>query len=200
VSFDYDRYRVDQLIRPVANLYRVTPLAVGETPAGPPIAYVRQKKLAIKEDIRFYADENQTQELFRVKARSMLDMGGSRYDIFVEDERIGMIWHKFRESLLRSTWHIGGPHEQEVALARESSTAVGIARRAIDFVPYVGEFVPIPYNFEIVINGDVVGNMNRRFLRVRDQYALDLSGDRERKIDRRIAVALAVGLDALQNR
>jgi uncharacterized protein YxjI len=200
VSFDYDRYRVDQLIRPVANLYRVTPLAVGETPAGPPIAYVRQKKLAIKEDIRFYADENQTQELFRVKARSMLDMGGSRYDIFVEDERIGMIWHKFRESLLRSTWHIGGPDEQEVALARESSTAVGIARRAIDFVPYVGEFVPIPYNFEIVINGDVVGNMNRRFLRVRDQYALDLSGDRERKIDRRIAVALAVGLDALQNR
>jgi uncharacterized protein YxjI len=200
VSFDYDRYLVDQLIRPVANLYRVTPLAVGETPAGPPIAYVRQKKLAIKEDIRFYADENQTQELFRVKARSMLDMGGSRYDIFVEDERIGMIWHKFRESLLRSTWHIGGPDEQEVALARESSTAVGIARRAIDFVPYVGEFVPIPYNFEIVINGDVVGNMNRRFLRVRDQYALDLSGDRERKIDRRIAVALAVGLDALQNR
>jgi uncharacterized protein YxjI len=200
VSFDYDRYLVDQLIRPVANLYRVTPLAVGETPAGPPIAYVRQKKLAIKEDIRFYADENQTQELFRVKARSMLDMGGSRYDIFVEDERIGMIWHKFRESLLRSTWHIGGADEQEVALARESSTAVGIARRAIDFVPYVGEFVPIPYNFEIVINGDVVGNMNRRFLRVRDQYVLDLSGDRERKIDRRIAVALAVGLDALQNR
>jgi hypothetical protein len=200
VSFDYDRYLVDQLIRPVANLYRVTPLAVGETPAGPPIAYVRQKKLAIKEDIRFYADENQTQELFRVKARSMLDMGGSRYDIFVEEERIGMIWHKFRESLLRSTWHIGGPDEQEVGLARESSTAVGIARRAIDLVPYVGEFVPIPYNFEIVINGEVVGNMNRRFLRVRDQYVLDLSGDRERKIDRRIAVALAVGLDALQNR
>jgi uncharacterized protein YxjI len=200
VTFEYDRFLVDQVIRPVANLYRVTPLAVGETPAGPPIAYVRQKKLAIKEDIRFYADENETQELFRVKARSMLDMGGSRYDIFVEEERIGMIWHKFRESLLRSTWHIGGPDEQEVAIARESSTAVGIARRAIDFVPYVGEFVPIPYNFEIVIDGDVVGNMNRRFLKVRDQYVLDLSGDRERRIDRRIAVALAVGLDALQNR
>ena len=200
MTFEYDRFLVDQVIRPVANLYRVTPLAVGETPAGPPIAYVRQKKLAIKEDLRFYADENATQELFRVKARSMLDMGGSRYDIFVEEERIGMIWHKFRESLLRSTWHIGGADEQEVALARESSTAVGIARRAIDFVPYVGEFVPIPYNFEIVINGDVVGNLNRRFLRVRDQYVLDLSGDRERRIDRRIAVALTVGLDALQNR
>jgi hypothetical protein len=42
--------------------------------------------------------------------------------------------------------------------------------------------------------------MNRKFARVRDQYILDLSGDRDRRIDRRVAVALAVGLDALQNR
>jgi uncharacterized protein YxjI len=200
MDFDYDRFLVDQLVRPVANLYRVTPLAVGETPAGPPIAFVRQKKLAIKEDIRFYADEAQTEELFRVKARSLLDMGGSRYDVLVGDEPIGVVRHKFRESLYRSTWHIGGPDEQEIGLARESSTAIGILRRAVDFVPYVGEFIPIPYNFEIVIDGEVVGNMNRRFARVRDQYILDLSGDRERKIDRRVGVALAVGLDALQNR
>ena len=200
MSFDYDRFLVDQLVRPVANLYRVTPLAVGETPAGPPVAFVRQKKLAIKEDIRFYGDEAETEELFRVKARSLLDMGGSRYDVLVGDTPIGVVRHKFRESLYRSTWHIGGPDEQEIGLARESSTAVGILRRLIDFVPYVGEFVPIPYNFEIVIDGEVVGDMKRRFARVRDQYVLDLSGDQERRIDRRVGVALAVGLDALQNR
>jgi hypothetical protein len=200
MSFDYDRFLVDQIVRPVANLYRVTPLAVGETPAGPPVAFVRQKKLALKEDIRFYGDEGQTEELFRVKARSLLDMGGSRYDILVGDEPIGVIRHKFRESLYRSTWHIGGPDEQEVGLARESSTAIGILRRGIDFVPYVGGLIPIPYNFEIVIDGEVVGSMKRRFARVRDQYVLDLSGDQERKIDRRVGVALAVGLDALQNR
>jgi uncharacterized protein YxjI len=200
MSFEYDRFLVDQVIRPVANLYRVTPLAVGETPAGPPIAYVRQKKLAIKEDIRFYADEGETEELFRIKARSMLDMGGSRYDVLVGDESIGVVRHKFRESLLRSTWHIGGPDEREVGIARESSTAIGILRRAVDFVPYVGGLIPIPYNFEIVIDGEVVGKMNRKFARVRDQYVLDLSGDPERRIDRRVGVALAVGLDALQNR
>ena len=199
MTFDYDRFLVDQVIRPVANLYRVTPLAVGETPAGSPIAYVRQKKLAIKEDIRFYADESESEELFRLKARSVLDMGGSRYDVSVGDERIGVLRHRFLESLYRSTWHIGAPDETE-GIARESSTAVGILRRAIDFVPFVGEFIPIPYNFEIVIDGEVVGTMRRKFVRVRDQYVLDLSGDRERKIDRRVAVALAVGLDALQNR
>jgi hypothetical protein len=200
MSFEYDRFLVDQLIRPVANLYRVTPLAIGETPAGSPVAYVRQKKLAIKEDIRFYADEGETQELFRVKARSVLDFGGSRYDVLVEEDRIGVLRHKFRESLYRSTWHIGGPDEQDVGIARESSTAIGILRRGVDFVPYVGEFIPIPYNFEIVVGGEVVGRMNRRFARVRDQYILDLAGDPDRTIDRRVAVALAVGLDALQNR
>jgi hypothetical protein len=200
MSFEYDRFLVDQLIRPVANLYRVTPLAIGETPAGSPVAYVRQKKLAVKEDIRFYADEGETQELFRLKARSVLDFGGSRYDVLVGEDRIGVLRHKFRESLYRSTWHIGGPDEQDVGIARESSTAIGILRRGVDFVPYVGEFIPIPYNFEIVVGGEVVGRMNRRFARVRDQYILDLAGDHDRTIDRRVAVALAVGLDALQNR
>jgi hypothetical protein len=199
MSFDYDRFLVDQLIRPVANLYRVTPLAVGETPAGSPVAYVRQKKLAIKEDIRFYADENETQELFRLKARSMLDIGGARYDVLEGDQRLGVLHHKFRESLFRSTWHIGGPDEAEVALARERSTAGAITRRVVDFVPYVGEFVPIPYNFEILVDGQVVGGMDRKF-KVRDQYVLDLSGDGERKVDRRVAVSLAIALDALQNR
>src|SRR6476620_3317645 len=66
VEFQYDRFLVDQLLRAIANLYRVTPLAAGEAPAGPPIAYVRQKKLALKEDIRFYADEGETRELFRI--------------------------------------------------------------------------------------------------------------------------------------
>jgi len=55
-----------------------TQLAVGETPAGPPIAYVRQKKLAIKEQIRFYGDEGETQELFHIQAQTWLDTGGSR--------------------------------------------------------------------------------------------------------------------------
>jgi uncharacterized protein YxjI len=199
VSFDYDRFLVDQLIRPVANLYRVTPLALGETPAGGPVAYVRQKKLAIKEDIRFYADEEETHELFRIKARSLLDVGGSRYDVFEGEERIGFLRHKFRESLIRSTWHIGGADEEEVGIARERSTAGAIARRLVDFVPYIGGYIPIPYNFELLVDGEAVGSMDRKF-KVRDQYVLDLSGDRDRRIDRRVAVALAVSLDALQNR
>src|SRR5205085_3890084 len=138
VEFDYDRYLVDQLIRPIANLYRVTPLAAGEAPAGPPVVYVRQKKLALKEDVRFYADEGETQELFRIAARSVLDIGGSRYDVLTGGERIGFLWHKFKESLIRTTWHVGGPNEEELAIARERSLVGAVARRIVDFIPEYG--------------------------------------------------------------
>jgi uncharacterized protein YxjI len=198
-AFQHDRFLVDQLIRPIANLYRITPLAAGETPLGGPVAFVRQKKMAIKEDIRFFADESESQELFRLKARSILDTGGSRYDVTDESgTQIGMLHHVLRQSLFRSTWKINDAAGSEIATAQERSLPMAIARRLIDFVPY-GEWVPIPYNFDLLDDGRVIGSLNRKF-QLRDRYILDLGGDHERKLDRRLAIALAIGLDALQNR
>jgi uncharacterized protein YxjI len=197
--FAHDRFLLDQLVRPMINLYRVTPLAAGETPAGGPVAYVRQKRMAIKEDIRFYADENESEEVFRIKARSMFDIGGARYDVTAADgSPIGALEHAFRKSLFRSTWKVTDADGSEVAIAQERSLPMAIARRLVDFVPY-GDLVPIPYNFDLVMDGRVIGHMNRKF-QLRDRYVLDLSGDHERTLDRRLAIALAIGLDTLQNR
>jgi uncharacterized protein YxjI len=197
--FAYDRYLVDQLVRPIVNLYRVTPLAAGESPAGGPVAFVRQKRMAIKEDIRFFADEQETEELFRIKARSVFDIGGARYDVTEpEGAPIGALEHAFRKSLLRSTWKVTDPDGGEVVTAQERSLPMALARRLVDFVPY-GEWVPIPYNFDLLMDGRLIGHMNRKF-QLRDRYVLDLSADHERQLDRRLAIALAIGLDTLQNR
>jgi uncharacterized protein YxjI len=198
--FEYDRYLVDQLIRPIANLYRITPLAVGETPAGPPIAYVRQKKLKIKEEIRFFADDSETQELFHIKARTWLDTGGSKYDVVdAQEGQIGLLEHLFKQSLFRSTWRISNAGDEEVARAQERSLPLAVLRRVIDFVPDYGGLIPIPYNFDILRGDQPIGKMDRKF-KLRDQYVLDLSGDTEQTLDRRLAIALAIGLDTLQNR
>ena len=197
--FAYDRFLVDQLVRPIVNLYQVTPLAAGEAPAGGPIAFVRQKKMAIKEDIRFFADEQESEELFRIKARSMFDIGGARYDVTdAAGAPIGTLEHAFRQSLLRSTWKVTDADGGEVVTAQERSLPMAIARRIVDFVPY-GEWLPIPYNFDLVMDGGVIGHLNRKF-QLRDRYVLDLSGDHDRRLDRRLAIALAIGLDTLQNR
>jgi uncharacterized protein YxjI len=74
-----------------------------------------------------------------------------------------------------------------------------VLRRVIDFVGDWGALVPIPYNFDILSGEQAIGKMDRKF-QLRDRYVLDLSGDTERRLDRRLGIALAIGLDTLQNR
>jgi len=188
-----DRFEIDQLIRPVANLYRITT-------RGTPVAFVRQKRLALKEDIRFFAREDESEELFRIKARAVMEIGG-RYDVTTpRGEPVGVLEKAFGKSLLRSTWRILGPEGQEVAVARERSVPVALLRRAIDLVPY-GELVPILFHFTIdaTADGAHLGDFTRAW-GLRDRYTLDLSGDPGGVLDRRLAVALAIALDALQSR
>jgi hypothetical protein len=196
--FAHDAFFVDQLIRPIVNLYRISTLGADGSSAGQPLAFVRQKKLAIKEDIRFFADESEAEELFRIKARAVFDVRG-RYDVTTpEGERVGLLEKVFGISLLRSTWRIYDNNEQQVALAQEKSMAIAILRRAIDLVPY-GELVPIVFQFTILMDVREVGEL-RRPIGLRDRYILKLGGDPDRRIDRRVAVALAIALDALQSR
>jgi hypothetical protein len=196
--FAHDAFFIDQLIRPVVNLYRISTLGADGASAAQPVAFVRQKRLAIREDIRFFADESEQQELFRIKARQVFEVRG-RFDVIIpEGEKIGALEKVFGISLLRSTWRIHDAAEQHVALAQEKSLPVAILRRAIDFVPY-GEFVPILFQFTITMDGREVGEL-RRPIGLRDRYILKLGGDPERRLDRRLAVALAIALDALQSR
>ena len=189
--FDSDVFEIEQLIRPMVNLYRISARGI-------PVAFVRQKRMAIKEDIRFFKDENETEELFRIKARSLMEFGG-RYDVTTPaGEKIGVLGKVFGKSLLRSTWTILDASEQELAIAKERSQFWAIVRRVIDQVPY-GDFIPIVFHFTIDRGDQHLGDFTRA-LGIRDKYTLDLSGDAERTIDRRLAIALGIALDALQSR
>jgi len=65
-------------------------------------------------------------------------------------------------------------------------------------VPY-GDFIPIVFHFTIDAGEQHVGDLTRR-IGLRDTYDLDLAGDVERTIDRRLGIALGIALDALQSR
>jgi hypothetical protein len=74
-----------------------------------------------------------------------------------------------------------------------------IVRRVIDVVPY-GDFIPIVFHFTIdTADARHLGDFTRAW-GMRDRYTLDLSGDLALTLDRRLALALAIALDALQSR
>jgi len=50
---DSDRFLVQQVFRPIGNEYRISVPAPGSKDEGEPLLFVKQKKLSLKEDIRF---------------------------------------------------------------------------------------------------------------------------------------------------
>jgi uncharacterized protein YxjI len=73
----------------------------------------------------------------------------------------------------------------------------------VGFIPYidnVADWLPIPYHFVFVRGDDVLATHTRRAWKIRDTYTIDLSGDPQRTLDRRLVLATAVGMDALQAR
>jgi len=200
---EHDRFILRQRFRPVVNEYEFSlPQGNGEEP-GPPFCFVRQRRFKFKEDIRFYRDDSRSVELMRIKARQRFDPR-ARYDVTTADgSKIGEIQKVFGASLLRSTYRLYDPTGAEVATAAEQSLPVALLRRAVGFVPYlenVADWLPIPYNFTFERNGAVLGTHRRHIGKLRDVYTIDMSEDPERSVDRRLILAIAVGMDALQAR
>jgi uncharacterized protein YxjI len=198
----HDRFILRQRIRPIVNQYEFS-LADSDGTPGEPFCFVEQKRFKFKEDIRFYADESKQQELLRIKARQRFDPA-ARYDVTAADGTpIGQIQKVFGASLLRSTYALFDTGQTEVARVVEKSLPVALFRRLVGFVPYIGNFadwLPIPYHFDFKRDGTVLGTHTRQAWKLRDVYTIDVSGDPQRTLDRRLVLAVAVGMDALQAR
>ena len=70
-------------------------------------------------------------------------------------------------------------------------------------MPYldaVADWLPIPYHFDFKRGDTVLGSHVRQAFKFRDTYTIDMSGDPDRTLDRRLVLAVAVGMDALQAR
>jgi uncharacterized protein YxjI len=200
----HDRYVLHQRIKPVINQYEIT-LPGEDGRSGDTVAFVEQARFKFKEDIRFYADESKQVELMRLKARQRFDPR-ARYDVTDDrGEKIGEIQKVFGESLLRSTYRVYDASGAELATARERNRLIALVRRLVGFIPYVGDYadwLPIPYHFDFVRGDQVLGSHDRRMglFKFRDVYDIDMSADAERSVDRRLVLAIAVGMDALQAR
>ncbi len=198
----HDRFVMRQRVKLVINQY-VFSVPEGEDDDGEPFCFVEQKRFKFKEDIRFFTDEGKTQELLKILARQRFDPR-ARYDVTdPAGVKVGEIQKVFGASLLRSTYTLFDAGGVEVATVREKSMPKALFRRLVGFVPYVGNYadwLPIAYDFEFVHGDEVLGEHRRRRWKWRDIYDMDFTADPDHRLDRRLVLATAVGLDALQAR
>lgn len=199
------RLFIEQKITPFVNRYMV----FGADEAGEQadlVALAQQKRIAFKEKVTFYTDEQKTEVAVTFRAEKVLDVHG-RY--FVEDAAgnlIGMFRKDFKQSLLNSTWIVMDAAGNDLFKVNESSFALAFLRRFAGWIPVVGGIIEIvtafiKYHFVFTMAGseEEVGRYQKTTL-FRDHYTLSMTDEAYAQCDWRVLAAMGVGLDALQSR
>jgi uncharacterized protein YxjI len=195
-----DRFLIQQVFRPIANEYRISVPPPGSTDEGDALLFVKQKKLKIKEDIRFRLAPDDGPHLFMIKAKTVFEFRG-RHDVLdAEDRRVGQLEKVFGKSLLRSHWRVRDAEGNELFEAHEASWVIALLRRFADLGPdWLAVLTWLPFNFRLVRGGEELGTYKRVLGKFRDRYVLELQPGLE-GVDRRLVIAFAIALDALQDR
>jgi uncharacterized protein YxjI len=190
------KFFVRQKITMMVNQYEVLGADADGT-EGELLGFAQQKRMALKEEVRFYADRAKTHPVFSFKARKAIDLN-SGYDVLdPSGQPLGFFRKDFGRSLLRSSWHLSGPGLE--AFGQERDQTIATLRRVWDFIPFLGEiWVPFIFHFDFVdtTSGQIVMSSERK-RSIRDRYTVTVPDPR---LDFRLAASLAVALDALQSR
>lgn len=195
-----DRFLVQQVFKPIGNEYRISVPSPGSTEEGRALLYVKQKKLAIKEDIRFRPALDDGPHLFMIKSKTVFEFRGRHEVLDADGQVIGQLEKDFGRSLLRSHWRVRDAAGTELFEAYEANWLVALLRRFADLVSdWLAALTWLPFNFLLVRNGEQVGTYRRVLGKLRDRYVLELGPGFE-GVDRRLVIAFAVALDALQDR
>ena len=183
------RLLVRQRIRMAVNQYEVHAEAPGGS-EGELIAFAQQKRLAFKEQVTIYTDDTKQQPFLGFKARQVIDLGAT-YDVIDQaGAPIGNFRKDFKKSLLRSTWHLEQPGFG-ITTGQERSMAVSLLRRFVEALSW------LPYHFDFVGgDGQPAFSVEKKW-GLRDRYIVEI---RDSRLDRRLVIAQAVALDALQAR
>lgn len=156
--------------------------------------YVHQKAFKLKEDIRVYADEEQTRELLVIHARSILDFSAA-YDVYDPNtgETVGVLKRKgFGSLMFRDEWVVQDAQERDLAILIEDSLAMGLVRRLIVNL--------IPQNYDMLVDGRRVADFRQNFNPFSYHLNIDFSEDLQGRVDRRLGIAAAVLLAAIEGR
>lgn len=162
-------------------------------PDGNVAFYSRMKAFKLKEDIRLYTGEDMQEEVLTIKARKILDFSAA-YDVVdpTTNEKVGVLKRKGFKSILKDEWIFMDANDRDIGLIKEDSTFLAMLRRVLT------SLVPQTYNGFI---GDTqVCTFKQNFNPFVIKITLDFSRDTQNLLDRRLGIAAAVLLCAVEGK
>jgi len=162
-------------------------------PAGELVLFSEMKAFKLKEDIRLYSDEQMTTEILVIKARRVLDIS-SEYDVVdaATGDTVGVLKRKGLKSILKDEWILMDANDQETGLIKEDSLALALVRRFLTNL--------IPQKFTAYVGETPVCTYKQNFNPFVQKLTLDFTLDAQAQFDRRLGIAAAILLLAVEGR
>lgn len=155
--------------------------------------YSKMKAFKLKEDLRVFTGEDMNEEVLSIKARKILDISAT-YDVTdtATGQKIGALRRKGLKSLLRDEWLILDANDQEQGLIQEDSMILALVRRLLSNL--------VPQTFQGTMGGAPVFTFRQYFNPFIQKIELNFGADTAGRLDRRMGIAAAVLLCAIEGR
>jgi uncharacterized protein YxjI len=161
-----------------------------------PVLAVVGMTLSKKRHVSFFTNADKTTRVLEVLQDRKLVFLNATYTVRdAQGAELARFRKNFLFNLIRRKWEVLAPDGRVEWVAREDSIILSLVRR---FVPFM-ELLRTNFIFQRAGSDAVVGEFKRK-MTILDRYVLDLTADRARAFDRRIAVALGVMLDTGERR
>lgn len=160
---------------------------------GQVVGYSKMAAFKLKEDIRLYSDESMQAELLVIKARQIIDFSAA-YDVYdpAEGAKVGVLRRRGFKSLLKDEWEILDAADQQIGAVKEDSWLMASLRRFLTNL--------IPQSYHVDIQGAPVAIIRQNFNPFVLKLRVDLTQDTQQLLDRRLALAAAILLAAIEGR
>ena len=157
------------------------------------VFYSEMKAFKLKEDIRLYTGEDKKTEVLTITARQAIDFS-AEYDVVDPStrEKVGVLRRKGLKSMFKDEWVLMDRSEQEIGFIKEDSAWLALVRRLLTNL--------IPQKFHGEIKGKQVFTFKQNFNPFVLKISLDFSPDTGKLLDRRLGMAAAVLLCAIEGR
>ncbi len=150
-----------------------------------------------KRHVTFYRDNSKQERLLEILQDKKVEWITTTYTVIdASGQLLARLRKNYLFDLVRKRWQCLTPEGNLLCVAKEDSLILALLRRLI------GVFFGVLRTNFVICEGTsqrLIGTFNRNFTLL-DRYVLDLSADPERRLDRRIAVALGVILDTGERR
>lgn len=167
-----------------------------DDPNGNVILYANQKGFKLKEDIRLYTGEDMQTELLRIGARNWIDINAV-YDVTdaTNGQKVGSLKRMGLKSMIQDEWEIRDAQDRPMGIIKEDSMALALVRRFIEFAALL-----LPQKYSVQIGSRDVAHFTQNKNPMLIKLACDFAVDSEGVLDRRLALAAAVLLCAIEGK